>query len=70
VTQEKTYTDASMLGRSLVTMAWRALRLRMEEKASKIWRVAANISNKQSHTAEKGWFSSFGVGCGANNPSS
>jgi hypothetical protein len=25
-----------------------------------IWRVAANILNKQSRTADKGWFSSLG----------
>jgi hypothetical protein len=34
-----------------------------------IWRVAANILNKQSRTADKGWSSSLGVGCGANNSS-
>jgi hypothetical protein len=34
-----------------------------------IWRVAANILNKQSRTAEKGWSSSLGVGRGANNSS-
>jgi hypothetical protein len=33
-----------------------------------IWRVAANILNKQSQTADKGWSSSLGVGRGANNP--
>jgi hypothetical protein len=32
-----------------------------------IWRVAANILNKQSRTADKGWFSSLGVGLEANN---
>jgi hypothetical protein len=32
-----------------------------------IWRVAANILNKQSRTADKGSFSSLGVGLGANN---
>jgi hypothetical protein len=31
------------------------------------WRVAVNILNKQSWTADKGWSSSFWVGCGANN---
>jgi hypothetical protein len=30
-----------------------------------IWRVAVNISNKQSRTANKGWSSSLGVGRGA-----
>jgi hypothetical protein len=34
-----------------------------------IWRVAANILNKQSRMAEKGWPSSLGVGCGVNNSS-
>jgi hypothetical protein len=32
-----------------------------------IWRVAANILNKPSRTADKGWSSSFGVGCGDNS---
>jgi hypothetical protein len=26
-----------------------------------IWRVAANMLNNQSHTADKGWLSSLGV---------
>jgi hypothetical protein len=30
-----------------------------------IWREAANILNKQSRTADKGWPSSLGVGRGA-----
>jgi hypothetical protein len=30
-----------------------------------IWKVAANILNKQSRTANKGWSSSLGVGRGA-----
>jgi hypothetical protein len=34
-----------------------------------IWRVAANILNKQSWTAEKGWSSRLVVGEGANNSS-
>jgi hypothetical protein len=34
-----------------------------------VWRVAANILNKQSQKADKGWSSSFGVGRGANNSS-
>jgi hypothetical protein len=32
-------------------------------------RVAANILNKQSWAADKGWSSNLGVGHGANNPS-
>jgi hypothetical protein len=34
-----------------------------------LWRVAANILNKQSRTADKGWSSRLGVGRGANNSS-
>ena len=45
------------------TTAWRVHRLRMEERPP-IWRVAANIMNKQSRTADKGWSSSLGVGRG------
>jgi len=52
----------------LVTAAWRVLRLRMEEQPP-IWRVAANILNTQSRTADKGWSSSLGVGQGADNSS-
>jgi len=51
-----------------VTTAWRVLRLRMEERPP-IRRVAANILNKQSRTADEGWSSSLGVGRGANNAS-
>jgi len=51
-----------------VTMAWRVLRLGMEE-GHPIWRVAASILNKESQTADKGWFSSLGFGRGANNSS-
>jgi hypothetical protein len=32
-----------------------------------VWRVAANILNKQSQTTDKGWPSSLGVGRGADN---
>jgi hypothetical protein len=32
-----------------------------------IWRVAANMLNKQSRTADSGWSSSLGVGRGAND---
>jgi hypothetical protein len=49
-----------------VTTAWRVVMLRMEERPP-IWRVAANMLNKQSRTADKGWSSSLGVGRGANN---
>jgi len=36
----------------------------MEEQPP-IWRVAANILNKQSRTADKGWSSTMGIGRGA-----
>jgi len=48
-----------------VITTWRVLRLRMEERPS-VWRVAANILNKQSRTADKGRSSNLGVGRGAN----
>ena len=38
----------------------------MEERPP-IRRVAANILNKQLRTADKGWFSSLGVGRGGNS---
>jgi hypothetical protein len=50
-----------------VTMAWYVLRLQMEEWAP-IWRVAVNILNKQSWTADKRWSSSLGVGVVLTNP--
>jgi len=40
----------------------------MEERPP-IWRVDANILNKQSRTADKRWFSKLGVGRGAKNSS-
>ena len=46
-----------------VTTAWRVLR----EVRPPIWRVAANIRNKQSRTDDKGWSSSLGVGRGDNS---
>jgi len=44
-----------------VTTAWHVLRLQMEEWPP-IWRAAANILNKESWTADKGWSSSWGLG--------
>jgi len=44
-----------------VTTAWGVFRLRMEERLP-VWRVAANILNKQSRTADKGWSSNLGLG--------
>jgi hypothetical protein len=37
--------------------------------ALQVWRVAANILNKESRTADKWWSSSLRVGRGANNSS-
>jgi len=51
-----------------VTTAWRVLRLRIEERPP-VWRVAANILNKQSRTADTGWSPSLGVQWGVNNSS-
>jgi hypothetical protein len=56
-----------MLSGSLVTTASRVLRFADEGEGLQIWRVAANILNKQSRTANKEWPSSLGVGRGANN---
>jgi hypothetical protein len=47
---------------SLVTITWRVLGLQ-------IWRIAVNILNKQTCTADKRWSSSFGVRRGAKNSS-
>jgi hypothetical protein len=44
-----------------VTTAWGVLGLRMEERPP-IRRVAANISNKQSRTADKGGPPAWGLG--------
>ena len=51
-----------------VTTAWRVVGLRLEEQPP-IWRVAANILNKQSRTADEWWSYRLGVGGGANNAS-
>ena len=53
---------------SPVTTAWRVRRLRMEEWRP-IWRVAANILNKQSRTEDEGCSSGLGVRRGAKNSS-
>ena len=51
-----------------VTMAWSVPELWMEERPP-IWRVAVNILNNQSQTADKGLSSSLGVGQGTDNSS-
>ena len=52
-----------------VITAWRVLRLRVEEQPP-VRRVAANILNKQSRKADKGWSSSLGLGEGLTTPHS
>jgi hypothetical protein len=44
-----------------VPTAWRVLRLRMGEWPP-IWRVAANVLNKNSRTADKGGPPTWGLG--------
>jgi hypothetical protein len=51
-----------------VTMAWRVLRLRLEEQPP-VWVVAVNILNMQSQRADKGWSSSLGFWREAKNSS-
>jgi len=51
-----------------VTTEWRVLELRMQERPP-IRTAAANILNKWSRTADKGWYSSLGVGQDAKNSS-
>ena len=53
---------------SPVTTVWRVLKLWMQERPP-IWRVTANILNKQSRTADTGFSSSLGAGRCANNSS-
>jgi hypothetical protein len=43
-------------------------RVAMEERLQ-LWKLAANILNKQPRTNDKGWSPSLGDGRGANNPS-
>jgi hypothetical protein len=50
---------------SLVTTAWRD-RVADRGEGLQIRKVAANILN-QLRTADKGWCSSLGLGCGDNN---
>jgi len=50
----------------LVNKAWRVLSLRNEERLP-LWRLAADILNKQSRTADKGLSYTWGAGRDANN---
>jgi hypothetical protein len=49
-----------------VTSTWHVSRLWMEERPP-VWRVAADILNNESWTADKGWPSNLGFGQDANN---
>jgi hypothetical protein len=51
-----------MLGGSLVTKAWRVPQVADGGHALQFLKEAANILNKLSRTADKGWSSSLGVG--------
>jgi hypothetical protein len=51
-----------MLGGVPVPTAWRGYRWR---NSLQLWRLAANVLNKQPQTDNKGWSSSLGVGRGA-----
>jgi hypothetical protein len=53
-----------MLGGSLVTMAWCILRFVDGGDGIQIWRVVANILNKQLRTANKGSPPDLGLGMG------
>jgi hypothetical protein len=60
--------EGTMLDGSLVTMTWHVLQLHVDGgEGLQIWKVSANVLNKQLQTADKVWSSSLGVGCGANN---
>jgi hypothetical protein len=61
------YNSMKISGGSLVTTAWRVLRLPVEGSPL-VTGVAANILNKQSRTADKGWSSSLGLGVGLTTP--
>jgi len=51
-----------------VTTTWHVCRLWMEQQPP-IWRIAVDILNNESWTADKRWSSSLGFGLGANNSS-
>ena len=63
-------SSPSGVGDKWVPVTWNGASsgLRVQERPP-IWRVATNMLNKQSRTADTGWSSSLGVGQGANNSS-
>jgi hypothetical protein len=64
----KDFLISAMLGGSLLPQHGASSACRWRN-GLQLWRVAANILNKQQRTNGKGWSSSLGVGHGANNPS-
>jgi hypothetical protein len=63
-TNRKYVRFKTMLSGSPVTTAWRFL----GGDGLEVWRVAANILNKQSRTTDRGWSSSLGVERGLTTP--
>jgi hypothetical protein len=55
------------IGGFLVTSAWRGPQVANGGDGLHIWKVPANILNKQSRTDDKGWASSMEVGHGTSN---
>jgi len=43
--------------------------MNVDGEGLQMWRVAADMFNKQTQTADRGWSTSLGVWHGANNPS-
>jgi hypothetical protein len=62
------FAQAEFVASVISGSAWRVLRLRKAERPP-VWRVAANILDKQSRTADKGSSSRLGVGRSAKNSS-
>jgi hypothetical protein len=64
---QEEYQISGILG-SLVTTVFARPQVTDGGEGLQIWRVAANILNKQSRTADKGWPSNLGVGRGLTPP--
>jgi hypothetical protein len=62
---KREFKQTKILGGSHVATTYRALGWR---RRLQIWKIATNILNKQSRTADKGWFSSLGFGEGMTSP--
>jgi hypothetical protein len=64
----KDFLILAMLGESMSPQHGASTACRWKN-GLQLWRVAANILNKQERTNDKGWSSILGVGHGANKPS-